>query len=186
MGTTLHRAQLAKPVSVLESLDAFGDGEGLVSALRVMPDGKFALLGDNDEFSGVPNRVAVVALAPTLRRVQVLTPLKDPIDLVVSPYGNAALMISGYGNAVVQLAYDPLAAAPFTLRGEPAYKGTKPQLPSAAVVIERGALRGLVLLAENVGVRELRFGADGAVTDLGLTSSGAGLEGIVGTVGVQP
>ena len=38
-----------------------------------------------------------------------------PIDLVVSPYGNAALMISGYGNAVFPVAYDPGAAAPFTI-----------------------------------------------------------------------
>lgn len=185
-GETLHRAQLAKPPRRLQGVDAFGDGAGLVSAMELMPDGKFLLLGDNDEFSGTPNRVAVVALQPVLRRAQVLTPVNDPVDIVASPYGNAALAVSGYGNAVLRLGYDPQAAAPFTLRGEPTYQGKRPQLPSAAVLVQRGPLRGRVLLAENVGVRQLRFEPDGAVTDLGLTSSGSGLASIVGTVGVQP
>ena len=53
-------------------------------------------------------------------------------------------------------------------------------------MIERGPLSGLVLLAENQGVRRLYFEENGEVTDLGLVSSGEGPESIVGTIGVQP
>jgi hypothetical protein len=54
------------------------------------------------------------------------------------------------------------------------------------VGIERGKLKGWVLLSENVGVRRMAFDTDGGLRDLGITSTGDNLSDIVGAIGVQP
>lgn len=74
---------------------------------------------------------------------------------------------------------------PFRIEGELAYEGARPQLPGAAVRIDRGTLRGRVLVSENVGVRSVAFELDGP-RDLGLFSFGEGLPAIVGAIGVTP
>ncbi len=177
----------AAPPTRLAGADAFGDDDAIVGGTALTPDGRFALIGDTSQFSGVPNRVAVVERAgDALVARQVLSPLEDPLSIVASPFGDAALVVSGFGDHLIALDHAPAASPPFTVRGPLAYSGGRPELPGHAVVIERGALRGLVLVAENVGVRRVRFAAGGALTDLGKTSTGSGYQAIVGAIGVQP
>ncbi len=185
-GNDAHLLSWGDPPSVLGSAAPFPDTEASVSSVAITHDGKFALIGDNNEYSSSPNRIGVVGLAP-FGAVQLLTPIKDPLDIEVSPFDNAALVVSGYGNAIFQVSYDPNnSSAPFALGNELAYQGGKPQLPGYAVSIDRGALTGLVLVAENTAVRRVRFEQSGSVTDLGAFSLGSGTTVVTGTIGVQP
>lgn len=166
----------------LDGADAFGDDDAIVGGSAVTPAGDFLLIGDTSAFSGVPNRVAVVAIdGDTLTPVQVISPVEDPLSIVMSPSGDVALVVSGFGDAVLVLDHDPGAATPFTLRGEPTYLGASPQLPGHAVLLGATAL-----LAELEGVRRFRFDGGGVVTDLGLTSLGNDTDAITGAIGVQP
>lgn len=189
VGHDVHLLAWGAVPARLAGADAFGDDEAIVSAAAVTPDAKYALIGDYSGFSGVPNRVAVVAIGPgdALVPRQVLSPLEDPFALIASPFGDAALVVSGFGDALFRLTYDPAnAAAPFAVAGELDYTGAPPQLPGSAVLVDRGALRGRVLVAENVAVRQLDFQDGGAIVDLGPTSLGAGYEAIAGAIGVEP
>lgn len=173
--------------ALIAGAPAFPDDEAIVSSVARTHDDRFVLIGDYSELSP-PNRVAVVsvngdALAPT----QVFTSIEDPVSIVTSPYDNAALVVSGYGNAFFALDYDPAnATAPFAVKGELTYVGKAPALPANAVQVERGTLKGRVYVAENEGVRQVRFEPNGNVTDLGAFSMGTGLENIVGAIGVTP
>jgi hypothetical protein len=187
-GHDLHLLRLEGSPSWVAGADVFGDDEAIVSALAVTADGRFALVGDNASFSGIPNRIGVAAVSDGgLSAVQVLTPVEDPVAIVPSPYDSAALVVSGFGDAILSLGYNPAQpASPFHNRGPIAYTGARPQLPSRAVLLDRGALRGRVLVAELLGVRQVAFQSDGGVTDLGLTSVGSGNAAITGAIGVQP
>ena len=55
-------------------------------------------------------------------------------------------------------------------------------LPGVAVSIDRGALDGVGLIAENIALRVVRFEANGDITDLDLFEVG----GVPGALGVQP
>ncbi|HEY7955929.1 MAG TPA: hypothetical protein VII38_11585 [Polyangia bacterium] len=183
--TDTHLLELASgPPARVASGNAFGDGMAIVSSVAIPPDGKFAILSDNGLAAG--NRLAVIAL-PQMTPVGLLS-TPNPAEVVASPFGNAALLLNSDGmDALRVLAYDPSnATAPFTITGEVSYQNGKPQLPAAAVVIGRGALKGTVLVAENLAVRELTFSQAGAVTDEALMSFGTDTPSIVGTVGVQP
>jgi len=185
-GDTLHQVTLGDVPSHLASADAFGDDLAIVSSLALTANGRHALMGDNSGFSGLPNRVAVVALDQGgLSPIQIITPLEDPVDIVASPFDDRAIVISAFGDAIFELSYDANAAAPFAMLGEITYVGGGPQLPSDAVIIDRGSLAGRVLVTEVSGVRSLQFDV-GSVTDVGFWDSGMGLERIVGAIGVQP
>jgi hypothetical protein len=180
-----------EPPELLSGAPAFPDDEAIVSSLGVTHDGRYALIGDNNQFYSsqtLQNRVAVVAVAnDTLNALQILTPIDDPYDIVTSPFDDGAIVVSGFGNAIWQVGYDASSpSAPFQLQGELAYQGTSPQLPGDAVSIRRGPLSGLVLIAENTALREVSFAANGAVTDLGPYSLGSGTDSIPGAIGVQP
>jgi len=180
--------QWAVPPALVGGADAFGDDEAIVSSSAVTPDGLYHLVGDNSMFSGIPNRVAVSRiLEGGMEAVQILTPIEDPVAIVISPHGNAGLVASGTGDALVVLGYDSSSVStPFSNEGELAITSEAVALPGAAVMIERGSLMGRVLVAELSAVRQVQFDADGSVTDLGTTSFGEGLENIVGLIGVQP
>jgi hypothetical protein len=186
-GHDAHLLLWGMPPSYVGGADAFADDEQIVSTAAATPDGRFVLIGDNGMFSD-PNRVAVVeVLEDGLRYVQTLAPLEDPMAIVVSPFENAALAVSGFGNAIFAIGYDPdNASAPFTLGLEIAYAGNRPALPAGAVMVERGSLRGRVLIAENVSVRQVQFNSDGTITDLGAEDMGSGTENMVGAIGMQP
>lgn len=166
--------------------DAFGDDEAWVADATLTQDGRFALLGDNSAFSGIPNRVAVIELAEGgLLPGPVLPDVYDPVALVASPFNDAVLVVSGYGDAIFAIAYDA-GLGTFEDLGEPDYEGASPQLPGAASVVSRGALAGLILVAENQGVRGMRFDGQGGVLDLGLLVEGDGNVAITGALGVAP
>ena len=189
-GADVHLLDLTRePPARIASVDAFGDDDAIVAGSAVTHDGRFALVGDNSEFSGVPNRVAVVGVAAngaSLTAQDVLTPVEDPIAIVTSPFDDAALVVSGYGDAIYALDYAPAAATPFTRLRALTYTGARPQLPGDAVAITRGALRGLVVVVENTGLRRVRFAGGGVVNDLGKTSTGTGVAAIPGALGIQP
>jgi hypothetical protein len=171
----------------VSSIAAFGDQDAIVSAVSVMPGDKHALIGDYNAYSGKPNRVAAVAISGNaLSAVQVLSPIDDPVDIIASPYGNAALVLSGFSDALYRLSYNGASSTPFKNEGELSYKGSSPKLPAAGVLITRGQLKGRVLIAENVAVRQVQFQASGQITDLGAFAIGSGYSAIVGTIGVQP
>jgi len=186
--TSAHIVDFAPTPAVLSSADGFGDEDASVSAVARTHDGRFALVADNGMFS-VPHRVSVLRIdGDQLTPVQTLSPFTDPAAVVTSPYDNAALVVAGEDDALFGLRYDPAATdAPFTVLGELAYPtGDRPQLPFSAVMIDRGLLRGRVLIAENLAIRQVQFNPDGSITDLGTTSLGSGIPAIVGAIGVQP
>lgn len=186
-GNNTHLLQLGTPLQLLGSADAFGDDEAIVSAGEVTADGKFALFGDNNSFSGIPNRVAIVAISASgLKAVQKISPISDPAAIVASPYNNAVLVLSGEGNALYRLSYDSAATPAFGSPVALTYQGGKPQLPTAAQLLLRGGLKGRVLIAENTAIRQVQFQIDGTIKDLGAYGFGAGITNVVGVIGVQP
>jgi DNA-binding beta-propeller fold protein YncE len=182
-GKETHLVDLAGP-TLVASGTAFPGGDAIASSIAVTPDGKYALVADDSVVAG--NRVAVVAL-PGMTLVQTL-PTEYPAAVVASPFGNAALVLNDDSTDHVSvLAYDASnAAAPFTNTGRMTYAFPRPQIPTTAVAITRGALKGRVLVSENLAVRQLQFTPAGGVTDTEKFSMGAGIPEIVGVVGVQP
>lgn len=185
-GNDAHLLSWGDPPSVLGNAAPFPDADAIISSAAVTHDAKFGLIADNNSFSGGPNRIGVVSLSP-FAAVSLLSPINDPVDVAVSPYDNAALAVSGFGNGIFSISYDPSnTTTPFALGPELGYQGGKPQLPGYAVSIDRGTLTGLVLVAENLGVRQVRFEKNGSITDLGTFSLGSGSTSITGAIGVQP
>jgi hypothetical protein len=183
----VHRVKLGPPFQRLASVVPFSAAvdKAVVSSAEVTLDGKWVLFADNSEFSGVPTRIVAAAVtASGLGATQEIA-VNDPVALIASPYDNAVLVSSGYDNALVALGYDPQSATTPLSAGAPiSYMGKKPQLPGSAVSIVRGALRGRVYVAENLGIRQVRFNSDGSITDLGLHGLGMGFEQIVGAIGI--
>ena len=175
--------------SVVTGVDAFGDDEAFPAGTALTADGKYYLVGDNNSFYDdveLENRVAVVEVTATgLEAVQVLGPIEDPIGIIPSPDNDAVVVLSGMGDAIVELSYDSGATPPFTLVGEIDYLSSGSLLPGGGVLIERGPLRGRVVIAENEGICQVGFSA-GTVVDLGLTEVGEGVAGLIGAIGVQP
>jgi len=188
--TTFGHLHLMRPSAAgftrVGGADVFGHDEAVLASLGLTADGRFALVGDNSEFSGLDNAVGVAAVSDTgLVAVTPLAPILDPVALVASPDNDAVLVVSGYGNTVRVLAYTPDAATPFSDLGPPTYVTQKPQLPGDAVRVG-GDLDHHVLVVENVALRRFRFDGDAVVTDLGRTAEGSGLAAIPGAFGVQP
>jgi hypothetical protein len=170
--------------SLVGSAPAFPDADAIISSIARTHDDKLVFIGDNQEFAATPNRIAVVSVSSTgVSSAAPLSPILDPMAIVISPDDDAGIVVSGYGNAVYKLSNPKTAPA---LGGQITYNGAKPQLPANAVQIERGALRGRVFVAELMGVRQIRFPGGGAVTDLGLFTVGADSQNMVGAIGVQP
>jgi hypothetical protein len=176
--------------AVAGGADAFGDDDAIVPSAEVTADGRFALFGDNASFAGVGARVAVVSVGEAdLAPVQVLSGIPDPTSIVASPFDDAALVVSGLdGDALYVLDYEPEADPPFSNRGELAYEGAGPRLPDTAVLIDRGRLRGRVLVSQVSEIRQVQFEGEGRVTDLGIFNLGGDddIDQIIGAMGVQP
>jgi hypothetical protein len=183
-----HLIDLAT-VERITSASVFPDDGAYVGSLALTPGGKLALLGDTSSFNSVPDRIGVVAIeGDSLRKVQVVENVKDPVAIEVSPFGTTALVVSGFGDAIFVLDIDTKnLAAPVSLRGKLQYVGDGPKVPGDAVQVERGKLRGLVLLSDYTGVRRVRF-IDSApgIEDLGRFDLGSGTESLAGAIGVQP
>ena len=183
----LHLVDWSNPPNVISSTVAFGKDAPIISNLAVTQDEKYVFVGDNSGFSSVKNRVAVVEIdGKNLKAVQEVTPIEDPADIETSPFDNTALVSSGFGNALFVLSHDSNnATVPYSFK-ELSYSVDTPQIPVDMVQIQRGALAGTVLVAEVTGVRQVRFEKSGPPTDVGRLDFGAGVENIVGSIGVQP
>jgi hypothetical protein len=181
-----HLINLGTPPTRLASSDGFGDDDAIVSAVAVTADGRYALLGDDSMFGG--ERVGVVAIkGNSLAFTQVLDGLPVPTALIPSPNNDVVLVVNGYPDDIRVLDYDPSnSSKPFSVRGKLAYQGVKPALPDDAIMIERGALAGRVLVAELYGVRQVQFTSTApGVQDLGLFEIGKEFEDTVTALGVQ-
>ena len=183
-GSDTHLVDLGGTPSRVASGNGFVDGGAIVSSVAVMPDGKFAAMADNGIVVG--NRVAVVSL-PDMQNAGILS-VPNPAAIVASPYDNAALILSSDGVDGIRLAsYSPDASAPLSIVGEINYVHGAPQLPSFAAVVSRGALKGRVLVAENVGIRQVVLEPDAGAVDVSFTTfDDGGLTSIVGVIGVDP
>jgi len=187
-GDDVHLLNLGSPWSVVAGADAFGDDEAIVSWAALTADGKYLLAADNNGVTA-GNRVAVTQVLPgQLKPAQVLTSttvIKDPTSIATSPYDNAAVVLGAMANQITVLDYTPGGNPPFSIRG-PLATSSKPQLPVDTVMIRRGALKGRVLVSENLSIRQIQFEASGQVTEVELFKVGSGNAAIVGAIGVQP
>lgn len=181
-GAEAHLMTWGATPSHTASTDVFPDDEAIVGGATLAGDGQFFLIGDVSAFASVPNRVAVVPVTSSgFGQPEIIPDLEDPLALVADPAALQVLAVSGFGNAMFVL---DRPTTTWRVR-EVVYDGASPKLPSGAVLIERGALAGHVLVAELSGVRHVRFVADG-VEDLGLFSLGGGNENTTGVIGVTP
>lgn len=176
-----HLLDLATPAR-LDSALVFDDPWAFVAGVAWV--GSDVLIGDNSFFSAAPNRVAALSTAGgVLTPVAMLNDIEDPVAIGASPYGDAALVASGFGDALVLL---DRSTGTWIERGAIATTGGSPQLPGGIAVIGRGSLRGLAIVAEVSALRRVQLEPGAVAIDLGPTSTGAGVENIVGMIGVQP
>jgi hypothetical protein len=178
----VHMVSFGGP-TVIASADAFADDMQIVGGSTLASDGTF-LIGDTSQFGTAPNRIAAVAVSGTQLGTPYMIPnIEDPIALLASPFADKVLVVSGFGDAMFTLTK---TSGMYAASGEVTYQGAKPQLPGGAVMIDRGMLRGLVLVAENLGVRKVEMFAAGTIVDRGLYSLGSGLVNTTGAIGVTP
>lgn len=185
-GDDVHLLDWSTPTRAkVSATEAFGPGDPVLTSGALTHDGQVFLVTDTSGFSGVPNRVAVVGVSATsVRKINVVE-IEDPATVVTSPFGNVALVTSGFGDALWVID-DQGTNGNWRVRGEVAYQGGGPALPVDMVTIDRGTLRGHVLVGEVDTLRHLAFRPNGAVEDLGQVAFDEGLDEIVGAVGVQP
>jgi hypothetical protein len=193
-GQNVHRATLDPYMRTASVAASFALASPIVGASTATADGKYALFGDSNGLSA-PDSISVVATSSGLAPVSMgegdmgstAILVNRPYALVASPYNNAVLVVSDYDNAFYKLSYDPTnTSAPFKYVGAITYKGTSPQLPTNAQLIDHGALADHVFVSELSGVRQAQFQTDGTITDLGLFDLGEDSASSVGILGLQP
>jgi hypothetical protein len=185
-GDDVHAVTWGGTPEAVSGADAFGAEDPIVGGAALTADGATFLVGDVSQFSGVANRVAVVRVdGATVTPVSVISPVDDPQSIVASPFGDVAVVASAFGDALVVLDTGGPAGA-WRVRGEVPYTSGNPLLPGDLAMIERGTLRGHVLVSENVSIRHLAFRANGDVDDLDALAFGSGLDQIPGAIGVTP
>jgi hypothetical protein len=182
-GHDVHLLGWSAAPSVLAGSDAFGDDMAIVGGAALTADKQTFLVGDTSQFANVPNRVAAVKVTATGVAKGDVVPVEDPAAIAASPFGNVAIVASAFGDAIYIL---DINAGAWRVRGQVAYVGGSPKIPADVAQIDRGTLRGHVLVSENVGVRHLAFRETGAVDDLGSITFGMGLQNIAGAIGVTP
>lgn len=185
-----HLVDISTPTtpSLIGSGRVFMDDDAIIMAMGISHDSKYVLLADsNISSSANNNRVGVFEVgAQTLTAVQTVGNVFDPASIQVSPYNNAAIVTSFEGNQIIKLDYDPTqTTAPFIKNGTVSTT-TSTLLPSDTVMLNRGTLRGAVLVVENTGIRTLQFTSSGQVTEVANYAFGEGIDAIVGAIGVQP
>jgi hypothetical protein len=195
-GQNIHRATLDPYVRSASATASFALAAPMVGSSVATSDGKYALFGDTNGLSA-PDSISIVATSSGLAPVSMPTgdmgstaiQVNRPYALIASPYDNAILVVSDYDNAFYKLTYAPTnATTPFTYAGAITYKtgSMSPQLPGTAQLIDHGALKDHVFVAELSGVRQVQFQPDGTITDLGLFDLGADIASSLGILGIQP
>ena len=171
--------------TVLASTTAFPDRDAIPPTVSISADGRWVALPDTSYF--VPQqRVAFLELvggAPVARQV---LDVDSPVGVAFSPFGSGGLLVqSDATDAFRRVTFNgsSFAISSNTL----SYAHGRPQLPTPPVVLERGALRGRVLVGELDALRQLQFNQDGSITDVSKTKvSGSGSAQVVGSIGVSP
>lgn len=165
----------------------FGGTDSIVASAALTASGTYALIGDTCGFCDSPNRIGVAEVkADTVIPRQVIAPFEDPYDLVASPFDDRVLVARGFGDALFELTPTGDPDTPYAEPVELTYAGDAPEIPGNGVMIERGALTGLVLVPENLGVRPVRFHDGAPIEDLGRFQVGDDSASISGAIGVQP
>ncbi len=161
-------------VTVIGGADPFGDEEAIVSDAALVND--VVAIGDNNSFSGLPNRIVGADVAgATYGPLEI----EDPMGFGAFPGGQDALLVSsGFGDALYVV--DRTLGRATRLR-----TSASVQLPGSIVTLDAGADR-IALVAEVSGVRSVRLAASGTATDLGVTTLGGGMTGMIGAIGVAP
>lgn len=180
----VHLVDLDGP-SRVASIPAFGTQDAITAGFDVTADGEWALIGDNSVFNEDQNSVAAVRIDGDALTAGQRIDIQDPVQIVTSPFDNAAIVLSTTDDNINVLGYTPGANNPFALQG-PLDVAESSLLPGSATMIHRGSLEGLVLVGENVAIRRVQFEANGDVTDLGILDLGDGNDAITGAIGVQP
>ena len=183
-GADAHRINVAAPTTVLAGTDAFGHDEASVGGGYWSAERNTLWIGDTSQFSGIPDKVAIVSTVGGLSNVGAVV-IDDAAGIRVSPFADLGVVSSGFGDAIFVVDRGGVAGA-YRVAGKVTYMGAAPQLPSGMAMIERGALKGHVFVAEVAGVRHLVFGSAGGVTDVGSFAFPSGVEGIVGAIGIAP
>jgi hypothetical protein len=187
--SSLEPPALAASVSAFPTSDGGAD-EQIVSTAAVTSDEKYMLIADDGAYRDYGGtRIAAVEIQASSLVAKQVFDFDDPVAIVASPFGKPVIGVNGGisgAGAIIIIDYDAASATPFSVRGELPHTGTGPQLPGAAVMITRGSLTGLVLVAELTGVRKVLFKSDYTVTDQGAFDFGSGYTAMVGAVGVQP
>ncbi|MEN9799937.1 MAG: hypothetical protein RL653_3634 [Pseudomonadota bacterium] len=180
----LHLADLDAG-TVLSSTTAFPDRDAIPPTVSVSADGRWVALPDTSFF--VPQqRVAFLELvggAPVERQV---LPVDSPAGVAFSPFGGGGLLVQSDGTDAYRRVTS--SGSGFTISSNTlTYAHGRPQLPTPPVLLERGALRGRVLVGELDALRQLQFQPDGSITDVSKTKvSGTGPAQVVGSIGVSP
>lgn len=116
--------------------------------------------------------------------------------VLTSPFGNAFFVSSADGDGAYVIRDRGIGDAGSGDAGgrlgaleELTYETGRPELSSAGAVITRGALRGRIVLGENVALRQFQFQPDGSIRDVSETiipGDESDAKRIVGAIGVTP
>jgi len=172
-----------RPPMLLDGADAFGDNDIIFSGFAMGPDA--VVVGDSN-VTGT-NRVAAAGFNTTQMYGGgvIASDITDPSGIAISPFARTIVVTSSQppGEGIYVLAsYDGTVWT----KNEVTYNGAAPQLPGDLVTIDRGSLKGSVLVSELSKVRRLLFHSDDSVTDEGSLALGGGLENVAGAIGVTP
>ena len=166
------------PNGEITGFDPFdGDEDVILTDLAVDRSSRI-YLSENAEFSGVPNRVAIMSWDNDQFNLIDVQEILDPVQMLSSPFSSHVAVLSGYGNAIHYLSSEE--------QYEISYVETSPQLPTSAVQISNGSLKGEIYITENQGIRKMKFLENGGIEDLGRSLSTDGLSGITGSIGITP
>jgi hypothetical protein len=176
----------ANPPTYVGGGDAFGDDDQAFSGFALSSDGTTAFIGDSN-FAG-PDRVTIATLdATSVTSFQVISMITDPSSIVVSPFGDVAVVASSQPpNEGIYVLDTGGTNGAWRNRGELTYLAGTAELPGDMVLVDRGTLSGHVLVSELSRVRQLSIDPSGSVTDSGSLLFGDGLEHIGGAIGIQP
>lgn len=184
-GEDVHQVVLdGDPPGRLGGGDVFGMEDAIVGGAAVTHDGAWFLAGDTSPVQ--ENRLAIARVGDAaVTPERTIMPFSDPQGIVTSPFGHVAIATSTLDADKIFVLDRQGPMATWRIRGEVAYQGN-PQLPADMVAVDRGTLRGRVLVSEVSRVRQLAFASSGEVTDEGSLVFGDGLHEIVGAIGVTP
>lgn len=166
--------------TVLGSVAAFPLSDAISSHVAVSSDDQWVAVSDNGLFAG--SRVALLSYSGGVLTPTTVVAVPNPLGVAWSPYEASGLVVSSDGaDHFRALLRDGGVSGPLP------YTFGRPQLPGPPIVIERGELRGRVLIAELDAIRQVQFRPDGGITDVAkFVLSGTGSGKTIGTFGVAP